>query len=58
MVTYSILTHFSRSSGEEIESLQTLVDDVSNGILLQFDAHAGFDGYHWCFQKTDVSGCT
>ncbi|KAK7676795.1 hypothetical protein QCA50_020263 [Cerrena zonata] len=53
MVTYNILTHFSRLSSEEIESLQTLVDDVSNGVLLEYNARAGFVGYYWCFQKTD-----
>ncbi|KAK7690767.1 hypothetical protein QCA50_005866 [Cerrena zonata] len=52
-ITYSILYHFSNLDSAAIDSLQTIIDDTSNGITLDHHPHIGFDRYRWCLHPTE-----
>ncbi|KXN89302.1 hypothetical protein AN958_05806 [Leucoagaricus sp. SymC.cos] len=52
--------HNSKSVGhlsiqiETLEELRGKLDDPSNGITLQKDAHDAFDSFYWCLKRTEV----
>jgi hypothetical protein len=40
-----------------IKDIAEIVDDPSNGMMLQSDAHPGFDDFAWSLKEVeDVSG--
>ena len=52
--TFDILRNYAQLPIETIEHIDELVDDPSNGMLLEANAHTGFDKGRWYLQKTDV----
>jgi len=52
--TLDILANFTRLSEKRLQQLTSLIDDSSNGFLLQNDAHDDFDDFRWCFHETEV----
>jgi hypothetical protein len=55
MTTFDILVNFTRLPLQTLEELHENLDDPSNGMILQGDAHRGFDKLYWCLKKTEVS---
>ncbi|PPQ82963.1 hypothetical protein CVT26_005376, partial [Gymnopilus dilepis] len=53
--TFDILVNFTCLPVEQLEDLKALIDDPSNGMLLERNAHAGFEALLWCLEKTDVN---
>ncbi len=55
MHTFDILRNYANLPVETLQDLANIIDDPSNGMSLQLDAHAGFDEFRWSLQETDVS---
>ncbi|KAF8157166.1 hypothetical protein B0H34DRAFT_808436 [Crassisporium funariophilum] len=53
LITFDILVNFTGLLVENLEDLGDLIDQPTNGMLLQHDAHNGFDKFQWYLQKTD-----
>ena len=54
VTTFDILRNYADISEMTLKNLTNLIDDASNGFLLQSDAHNGFDRFAWCLQPTEV----
>ena len=52
--TFDILRNYAQLPVETIEHIDDLIDDPSNGMLLEKNAHEGFDRCQWYLQKTNV----
>ncbi|KAF8157155.1 hypothetical protein B0H34DRAFT_798460 [Crassisporium funariophilum] len=52
-ITFDILVNFTGLLVKNLEELSDLIDHPTNGMLLQLDAHHGFDKFKWYLQKTD-----
>jgi hypothetical protein len=51
---FDILWNFTHLTLEQLKILKNMADDVSNGILLQHNAHGEFDKFGWCLKETQV----
>lgn len=51
--TWNIIRHYSGMSEETIQSMERLVDDPSNGIMLQGDIHNNFDKLKIYLEQTE-----
>jgi len=54
VTTFDILRNYANLSQETISDLEDVIDDPSNGFLLELNAHVGFDRFQWCLQPTEV----
>jgi hypothetical protein len=54
VTTIDILRNYADISETTLTNLTNLIDDASNGLLLQSDAHNSFDKFAWCLQPTEV----
>jgi len=45
--TWNIIRHYSGMSEQTIRAMETLIDDPSNGFMLQHDIHVNFDKLKW-----------
>jgi len=54
VTTFDILVNFTRIPVKKLEDLHSHIDDPSNGMMLEFNAHNGFDRFYWCLKKTEV----
>ncbi|KAF4613468.1 hypothetical protein D9613_007421 [Agrocybe pediades] len=52
--TFDILVNFTHLPVETLEDLRGQLDDASNGMALQHDAHYGFDNFRWCLKRTET----
>jgi hypothetical protein len=55
MTTFDILLNFTRLPAQTLEELSAELDNPSNGMRLEFNAHSAFDRFDWCLKKTEVS---
>ena len=56
MTTFDILANYTRLPMMTFEDLQDHLDDPSNGIMLEIQAHKAYDDFFWCLKPTlDVS---
>jgi hypothetical protein len=55
VTTFDILLNLTRLPAKTLAELSDELDDLSNGMTLQSDAHAAFDRFDWCLKKTEVS---
>ena len=53
--TFDIFVNYTRFPIEMVEDLENHLDDPSNGISLENDAHDAFDMFDWCLKATGVS---
>ncbi|KAF8157162.1 hypothetical protein B0H34DRAFT_712525, partial [Crassisporium funariophilum] len=53
LITFDILVNFTGLLVENLEDLGDLIDHPTNGMLLEMQAHSGFDRFKWYLQKTD-----
>ncbi|KAF8157156.1 hypothetical protein B0H34DRAFT_712505, partial [Crassisporium funariophilum] len=53
LITFDILVNFTGLLVENLEDLGDLIDHPTNGMLLEYNAHDGFDRFKWYLQKTD-----
>ena len=53
--TFDILANYARLPNETFEDLQNNLDDPSNGMSLESNAHKSFDMFYWCLKATGVS---
>ena len=54
VTTFDILRNFTRIPITKLEDLHSHLDDPSNGMMLEPNAHASFDRFNWCLKKTEV----
>jgi hypothetical protein len=54
VTTFDILRNYADISETTLMNLTNLIDDASNGLLLETNAHTGFDRFGWCLQPTEV----
>lgn len=54
VTTFDMLLNFARLSVETLEELHDQLDNPSNGMILQKDAHDAFDSFYWCMKPTEV----
>ncbi|KAF9555150.1 hypothetical protein CPC08DRAFT_643336, partial [Agrocybe pediades] len=52
--TFDILVNFTHLPVKTLEDLRGQLDDASNGMALQHDAHYGFDNFCWCLKRTET----
>ena len=52
--TFDILRNYAAMPVESIEDIARIIDDPSNGMMLQIDARDGFDEFLWSLKATDV----
>ena len=56
MTTFDILANYTRLPMTTFEDLQDHLDDPSNGMMLEIQAHKAYDDFFWCLKPTlDVS---
>ncbi len=55
MTTFDILANYTRLSMTTFEDFQDHLDDPSNGMMLELQAHKAYDDFFWCLKPTDVS---
>lgn len=55
ITTFDILANYTRLSKETFEDLQNHLDDPSNGMMLESNAHEAYDRFSWCLKSTEVS---
>ncbi|KAF8157145.1 hypothetical protein B0H34DRAFT_489037 [Crassisporium funariophilum] len=53
LITFDILLNFTGLLVKNLEELSDLIDHPTNGMLLEYNAHDGFDRFKWYLQKTD-----
>ncbi|KAG2126914.1 hypothetical protein DEU56DRAFT_821391 [Suillus clintonianus] len=53
--TWSIIRHYSGMSEETIKNMERLVDDPSNGMMLEGNIHHNFDNLKIYLEQTEVS---
>jgi len=57
LTTFDILRHYASLPATTIEDIAKVIDDPSNGMTLESNAHVGFDDYAWSLREVqDVSG--
>ncbi|KXN86444.1 hypothetical protein AN958_10100 [Leucoagaricus sp. SymC.cos] len=54
LTTFDILVNFTRLPVQELGELQNAIDDPSNGMTIESNAHYAFDSFDWCLKKTEV----
>ena len=54
VTTFDILRNFTRIPVTKLEDLHSHIDDPSNGMMLELNAHNSFDRFNWCLKKTEV----
>ncbi|PPQ93558.1 hypothetical protein CVT25_005581 [Psilocybe cyanescens] len=54
VTTFDILVNFTRIPVKNLEELHERIDDADNGIILEKNAHDGFDNFHWCLKQTET----
>jgi len=52
VTTFDILVNFAHLSIQTLEELHGQLDNPSNGMTLQKDAHDAFDSFYWCLKQT------
>ena len=55
LTTFDILVNFTRLSAQTLQELSEELDNPSNGMTLEGNAHLAFDNFDWCLKKTEVS---
>jgi len=55
VTTFDILRNYANLPQSTIGDLESVIDDPSNGFLLDANAHTGFDRFQWCLQQTEVA---
>ncbi|KDR73281.1 hypothetical protein GALMADRAFT_251878 [Galerina marginata CBS 339.88] len=50
--TLDILSNFTRLPAQTLEELSVHLDEPSNGMTLQSDAHYAFERFDWCLKQT------
>jgi HNH endonuclease len=54
--TWNIIRHYSGMSEQMIQGMETLIDDPSNGFMLEHNIHVNFDQLKWYLvPKPEVS---
>jgi hypothetical protein len=53
--TWNIIRHYSGMSEETIQNTERLIDNPSNGMMLQRDIHDNFDKLKIYLEQTEVS---
>lgn len=53
--TWNIIRHYSGLSEETIQNMEWLVDDPSNGMMLEWNIHDNFDKLKVYLEQTEVS---
>jgi hypothetical protein len=54
VTTFDILRNFANLSQQALRDLEDVIDDPSNGFLLDRNSYDGFDNFQWCLQETEV----
>ena len=54
VTTFDILRNYADIPELTLKNLANLIDDASNGFLLERNAHKDFDSFVWCLQPTEV----
>lgn len=52
---FDILANYTRLPTTTFEDLRNHLDDPSNGMILQSDAHDAYDKFFWCLKSKGVS---
>ncbi|KAF9555155.1 hypothetical protein CPC08DRAFT_821258 [Agrocybe pediades] len=52
--TFDILVNFTHLPVEILGNLRDQLDDASNGMALERNAHDGFDNFRWCLKRTET----
>ncbi|TDL22561.1 hypothetical protein BD410DRAFT_748283 [Rickenella mellea] len=55
VTTFDILVNFSHLSVDKLEELHSHLDDPSNGMMLERNAHDAFDKFYWCLKQTKTN---
>ncbi|KAF9512275.1 hypothetical protein BS47DRAFT_1465878 [Hydnum rufescens UP504] len=53
LVTLDILRHYASLPEKFVEEIGSIIDDPSNGMTLQYDAHVGFDDFRWSLRAVE-----
>ena len=53
-MTFEILRRYANLPVTDIQDINSVIDDVSNGIALERNAHTGFSEFSWSLQETEV----
>ena len=54
LTTFDILRHYAALPDGHMEDIVNIIDDVSNGLLLELHSHRCFDNFWWSLKATDV----
>ncbi|KAF4611201.1 hypothetical protein D9613_007134 [Agrocybe pediades] len=54
VTTFDILVNFTHLPVKTLEELHDQLDDPSNGMALEMNAHAAFDDFLWCLKRTET----
>jgi hypothetical protein len=58
VTTFDILVKFTNLSAKTLEELHDRLDNPSNGMILEKNAHYAFNSFDWCLKQTEVSFMT
>ncbi|KAF9512265.1 hypothetical protein BS47DRAFT_1394394 [Hydnum rufescens UP504] len=53
LVTLDILRHYASLPDNFVESIASIIDDPSNGMTLEYNAHVGFDDFGWSLRAVE-----
>ncbi|KAG5649626.1 hypothetical protein H0H81_002791 [Sphagnurus paluster] len=53
VTTFDILVNFTRLPVKTLEELGDQLDNPSNGLILEKNAHEAFDSFNWCLRQTE-----
>lgn len=55
VATWNVLRHYANLPWDTMEEIAAIVDDPSNGMILELHSHASFDDFQWSLEPTGVS---
>ncbi|KAF9512270.1 hypothetical protein BS47DRAFT_1363277 [Hydnum rufescens UP504] len=53
LVTLDILRHYASLPDNFVENIASIIDDPSNGMTLEYNAHFGFDEFGWSLRAVE-----
>lgn len=53
-ISHDFRHKYSEILSASLKVRSQIIDDPSNGMLLEFNTKQAFDTFAWCFQKTEV----
>jgi hypothetical protein len=54
LTTFDILRNYADLPIKSIEDIVDVIDDPTNGLALEANAHNGFDRFRWSLKETEV----